>query len=289
MSGKKKKNPGIFETARNINENEKKQAEQKKLQAAKAEKVERENYERRLEEDKVELLKLKQGVISNSERLREEADEKKHYSVWQKIRNFIYHNKWWLGFTVFFAAIAAFLVYDTVTTTKADVMLMVLSNDDELAMHYSSIEKYFNDEVDDYNDDGKKCADLLYIPISDNEEANNMGMYESNLNKLASEFQMGETMLVLADSKSAELIMAEDTLVNLEELYPDNPNIKGYGFYLKNTEFASLIGYTEGNIPDDLYIGIRKVTKTLTSEKSMQEHYDNAMKLLDKMITELSK
>lgn len=289
MDKNKKKKQGIIDTVRQVDEKERQKLEAEKEEELKAQEKEREEYGKTLAEEKVELLKLKQGVISESDKLDLIPDEKKHYTPWQKFKNFIYHNKWWLGISTFFVLIAAFLVYDTLTTTKPDIKFMLLCNDTELYYRIEDIGKYFDQFTDDYNDDDKKCADILYIPISENEDTNSMGLYESSLTKLSAEFQMGETMLVIADKNSAELIMPEETLVNLEELYPDNPNVKEYGFYLKDTDFAELIGYTDGNIPDDIYIGIRKVTQTLTSEKEMQEHYDQAIETLDKIIKELSK
>lgn len=289
MDKNKKKKQGIIDTVRQVDEKERQKLEAEKEEELKAQEKEREEYGKTLAEEKVELLKLKQGVISESDKLDLKPDEKKHYTPWQKFKNFIYHNKWWLGISTFFVLIAAFLVYDTLTTTKPDIKFMLLCNDTELYYRIEDIGKYFDQFTDDYNDDDKKCADILYIPISENEDTNSMGLYESSLTKLSAEFQIGETMLVIADKNSAELIMPEETLVNLEELYPDNPNVKEYGFYLKDTDFAELIGYTDGNIPDDIYIGIRKVTQTLTSEKEMQEHYDQAIETLDKIIKELSK
>lgn len=289
MDKDKKKKQGIIDTVRQVDEKERQKLEEAKEEELKAQEKEREEYGKTLAEEKVELLKLKQGVISESDKLDLKPDEKKHYTLWQKFKNFIYHNKWWLGISTFFVLIAAFLVYDTLTTTKPDIKFMLLCNDTELYYRIEDIGKYFDQFTDDYNDDGEVCADILYIPISADENANSMGLYESNLTKLSAEFQMGETMLVIADGNSAELIMPEETLVNLEELYPDNPNVKDYGFYLKDTDFAELIGYSEGEMPDDVYIGIRKVTQTLTSEKEMQEHYDQAIETLEKIIKELSK
>lgn len=289
MAKDKKKKQGIIDTVRQVDEKERQKLEEAKEEELKAQEKEREEYGKTLAEEKVELLKLKQGVISESDKLDLKPDEKKHYTLWQKFKNFIYHNKWWLGISTFFVLIAAFLVYDTLTTTKPDIKFMLLCNDTELYYRIEDIGKYFDQFTDDYNDDGEVCADILYIPISADENANSMGLYESNLTKLSAEFQMGETMLVIADGNSAELIMPEETLVNLEELYPDNPNVKDYGFYLKDTDFAELIGYSEGEMPDDVYIGIRKVTQTLTSEKEMQEHYDQAIETLEKIIKELSK
>ncbi len=287
----KEKNQGIFEVIKQVDEKEKADIEKEKSETLKNDEKKRDEYSKSLSEDKRELLKLKQGIISESEKLNLSKEEEKHYTPWQKVKNFFYHNKWWLGISTFFVLVAAFLVYDTLTTIKSDIKFMLLCDDTELYLYYQNIASYFDEFTEDYNKDGKNHVDVLYIPISDDEETNNKSLnaYDSNLTKLSSEFQMGETMLVIADGKSADLIVPEETLVNLEELYPDNPNVRGYGFYLKDTDFASLIGYTEGNVLDDLFIGVRKVAKTLTSEKKTQEQYDYALETLDKIIRTLSK
>ena len=77
-------------------------------------------------------------------------------------------------------------------------------------------------------------------------------------------------------------------LVNLEELYPDNPNVKKYGFYLKDTKFAEKIGYS-GIVDDDVYIGIRKPADTTwASQKDMQKVYDESIIVLDRIIKDLT-
>ena len=290
MDNKKEKKQSIFETVRQVDENEKRKLDEKKAAAAKIEKRKREQYNKTLAEERVELLKIKQGLITESDKIDLSPDDEKQYTFWEKIKNFVYHNKWWLGITTFFVLIAAFLVYDTLTTTKSDINIMLLCDDTELYTHYQDIGKYFDSLTEDYNNDGENYANVLYIPISDDENANTKSLspYDSNLTKLSSEFQMGETMLVIADKKSADLIIPDETLINLEELYPDNPNIKGYGFYLKGTDFASEIGYEENDIPDDLYIGVRKVDKNLSSAKKTKENYDHALIMLENVINDLS-
>lgn len=288
---KGKKQPGILETVHMVNEQEKKKKEEEILRFEKEEENEREEYSHKLAEEKVELLKIKQGVIEESDKLELSADDKKHYSIWQKFKNFIYHNKWWLGITSFFVLMAGFLIYDTLTTVKADINVMLLCNDTDLYSHYKSMGEVFDDYVNDYNDDGRQYVNIIYIPISDDESENTQSLYgyENSLTNLTTQFQLGETMMIIADSKSSDLIQPENTLENLEVYFPDCPYIKGYGLYLKDTKFAELIGYEENSIPDDLYIGIRKVSSNLSSEKDTQENHDNSIELLRNIINDLSK
>ncbi len=288
MNQNNDKKQGIFETVRQVDAQEKLKKEKALEESVKKEEKQREEYGKTLAEEKIELLKLKQGVIDDSEKLDLSPETKKKYTLWQKIKNFIYHSKWWLGIASFLALVAGFLIYDTLTTTKADQMIMFLCDNTELYACFDQMTEYFDSIAEDYNDDGKVYADVLYIPIANDPQADNVGLYESNLTKLSAEFQMGQTMLIIADSKSDDLTVPHETLVNLEEMFPDNPNVKGYGYYLKGTKFAEVIGY-EGEITDDMYIGVRKVTKTLTSEEDTKENYDHALETLEKLMDDLTK
>ena len=86
---KNKKQPGILETVHMVNEKEKKKNEEERLRLEKEEEIEREEYSHKLEEEKIELLKIKQGIIKESDLLDLSSDEKKHYNLWQKFKNFI--------------------------------------------------------------------------------------------------------------------------------------------------------------------------------------------------------
>lgn len=100
--------------------------------------------------------------------------------------------------------------------------------------------------------------------------------------------QSAEAMIIIGNKKLEEAISPEDTLVNLEELYPDNPYVKGYGFYLRNTDLAEKINYS-GKLDSDVYIGIRKPKKLAwATQEEMQEVYDDAIIVLDKIIRDLT-
>lgn len=287
----KEKNPGILNTVRQVNEKEQRKREERLKKQKIREEKKREQYEHVLAEEKIELLKLKQGVIDDSDKLDLNPDSKKHYSFWQKIKNFFFYSKWWLGIASFFVLIAGFLIYDTVTSTDTDINVMLLSDNVELYCHYNDMTDFLNECIDDYNNDGEKYSNILYIPISENydTQVGIGGAYDTNLSKLSSEFQMGESMLLIADTKTDELIEPDTSLENLETIYPDCPYIKGCKLYLKDTKFAELIGY-EGEIPDDIYIGVRKITNTIiiSPKEDTQLNHDLALKTLERIIDRIS-
>mgnify|MGYP007029433467 CR=1 FL=1 len=82
-TGKKKKEKGksFLETMREIDAKEQQQEEAREAamqaQLAEQEKREKEAYEKKIQQDRIELIRLKQGVITESDRIAEEHPEKK--------------------------------------------------------------------------------------------------------------------------------------------------------------------------------------------------------------------
>ena len=95
--------------------------------AAEAAEHSREEYAKELAEEKVDLIRLKQGVITDSDKVFRSDDAPKEYTLWQRIGNWFYHAKWWLGIAVFFVLLGAFLIYDYVTRENPDFRILVLS------------------------------------------------------------------------------------------------------------------------------------------------------------------
>ena len=66
------------------------------------------------QDDKRELLKLKQGLIEESETIQEEKHEVIELHGWKKVSNFFYHYKWHVVVITFFVLVIGFFVYDLV-------------------------------------------------------------------------------------------------------------------------------------------------------------------------------
>ncbi len=287
----KEEKQSLNQTIRQINNNE----ELKKQERfEKKNDLFREKYGKQLDEDKKDILKVKQG-LADEDIFNEELTVKK-YSFGDKVKNFIYHNKWWLGITTFAVFMVGFLAYDTLTTIRSDVRVMLLSDCDELQAKTDEIHKYFNGHVIDYNDDGRQYTDIVSIPISHNQEENIESAlgYENSLTNLSTQFQLAECMMILADSAVDVYIEPETTLENLEELFPDCPFAKGNKLMLKDTKFAELIGCKNEDIPDDLYLAVRIPAsripaQSLSDEETNHTNYENAMATLKSVIAQLEK
>ncbi len=279
---KKPKEKSVMDIAREMEQM--RQAEEEKVQdlARQAEEERRIAYEKQLREERLELMRLKQGVIEESETIHEEPKEQKKYTIGQKISNFIYHNKWWMGISAFFAAIVGFLVYQTVTMVRPDLIVMLVSYDPNFSVQCTeNISTLFEQYIEDENGDGKVSVDVYYIPASD--EATTINAFSGDTQKLFAEFQMGEALLVISDSAADKFIVPDTTLEDLEPFFGQYQQTEAMRFYLSDTDFAEAVGWDE-KLDEDIYIGIRKVRDTFDFKEKMQKNYDIAFPALQKFI-----
>ena len=284
MEDNQKKEKNTLEVIREMEQKqrelEEKRIEQERIQ----QEQERLEHEEQLKEDKKELLKLKQGVIAESDTIYEEHQEEKKYTFGEKVSNFIYHNKWWLGFAGFFLFTFGFLTWQVVTAVKPDMIILLLSDNDLFnAACSAGIEELFETYLDDVNGDGEVAVDVYYIPASA-ETAERDG-YTGDQTKLFAEFQIGEAVLVISDDGADEFIVPDNNLDDLEQYFGDYQETEGVRFLLKDTAFAERLEWDEP-FDDDIYIGIRKVKKTMDSEETMQKVYDVSLPALEKFVQE---
>lgn len=285
---KKKKGKSLMETMREIDEKEARlEAEAEERQRAlleEQEKREKEAYAKKIQQDRIELIRLKQGLIETSDMIHEEHEEKPKLSLRKKIANFFYHSKWWLWITLFIVAIFAFLIYDYFSQVKPDLIVMVLTDDDGIQERTEELELYFEQFTEDENGDGKIQVDIYAIPVTDDIGENDY--YTGNFTKLSTQMQLGDCVLILTDAKANAFINADETLERLEDLYPDEENVRDLGYYLRHTDFATKIGYS-GKVDRDLSLGLRTPIKTYDSLEDMQENYDIAVKVLERTMDDL--
>lgn len=288
--GDKKNKPKSFlETVREIDEKERKreeEIEEKRRQILdNRRKKEREAYDKKIYQERIELMRLKQGIIDKSETIHEEKDIKTKNSLWKRIGNFFYHNKWWLVITVFITAIFGYMAFDYFTAIHPDMIVMVLTDDQTLQSTNDYLSNYFEQFIDDINNDGKIHVEIYNIPVDDNISVSEY--YNGNMTKLSSQFQMADAIMVITDAVANKTILADDTLVNLEGIFPDNKNVRNTGFYIRNTDFMEKVGYTGVVLDRDICIGLRKPVKTMDSKAEMQENYDIALSVLEKIMDDL--
>lgn len=264
------------------------EAQQQELERkiAEREKKKQEARDRRLLRERRELIRLKQGQIEDSEIIPQQTEEVAELTAWKKITNFFYHNKWWLGFGILFALIAVFLIHDLLSRENPDMVILFTAKSDALGEN-AVLSEYIEQFAEDYNNDGEVKAAVYYMPLTENHQTNYV--YGTDT-KMTVELQSGDAVIVIANDIFNNASVPENIFTDLSELYPDNPNVKGYAFYLKDTAFAERMGIDADEIDDDMYLAIRKPQSLLyCDEEEIQKTFDRDFEIFDKMIKDLTK
>lgn len=280
----------VLRNARSMQEKADREAKEKELarQAAEAEAQyqAREEYAKTLQEEKVELIRMKQGEEFDHALVYGKQEEQRKYSLGEKIGNWLYHAKWWLGIAVFVVFIAGFLIYDRVTRVDPDIRVLILSEQSELFARSFEMDEYLTPLTDDFNEDGKNIALSVYVPTSEN-SMEYSGAYAATYNsQLMMQFQTNTCMLVISDDDAEQYLDTDMMFVDLHELYPDCKFIDGYKLMLNQTDFGEKIGMVNP-FKDGAYLALRTAVENMNSLEENQAAQARAKAVLDKLIPEL--
>ena len=241
---------------------------------AEREKKAREEYAEKLRQERLELLKLKQGMISEED-IHVEKEPPKEYTICEKISNFFYHNKAYIIFGTLITALAVFLIYDLVTTVRPDTVVMIIALDSEFDYITDDIQNVFEQYCEDYNGDGRVNVRVSYLPVKT--EGNYL--HDGDRTKLIGEFQAGDSIIVIGDEEACDILgIMDGVLADLSAEFPNDENVTGLGYMLNGTDFAADIGYD--GLADNLFIGFREPKEGIgTNLEKFQKNYDNAIEM----------
>ena len=292
---KKISQSGVFE---DDEEYERRIYEQQKL-----EKVNREaeirrrqrEYERQraeqLQKEKLELMKLKSGVIEQSEIIKEEHEEKRELTFKEKLANFWYHYK--IPVIVITLALMAvgYITYDTLSREKPDVyVLCTCANGIDFKL--DKLEEYFESFCPDVNGDGKIHVQIISAPSSEDFQLNNASQA-----KISAQLQTTDTIFVLTDDERYDLTqdvdefghLTEDsyifagTLKNLTLDFPDNDSVDKKGYHFDGESIKAALGWED--MPENMVLSLRWPKETLSGDiEDMQKNYDIAFEMLEKIM-----
>lgn len=286
---KENKEKNVFEKMITVNGGNSEETADKKekqkealLQKEKQEEKDKEEYAKQLQREKIELMKIKQGAADGV--MFSETAVQPEYTFRQKVSAFFYCNKGAVILAAFFIFLAVFLAVDLIRKPRPDFTMMMTVSDPGLEFCCDSFEKIIEEYIEDTNHNGKILASVYYMPLAEDLDPYTQ---QASSTKLFALMQDGETVMVMGNRDSDQYIIPDETLVNLEELYPENDHVRGYGFYLSGTSFAKEIGY-EGELPEDVYIGLRKVRTGARYRDEMQKNYDISKELLDALVERYS-
>lgn len=243
-----------------------------------------------LQDDKRELLKLKQGIIEESETIVEEKPHHEELHGFARVSNFIYHNKIYIIIVAFFAIVVTFLVVSTVTQERGDARIIIVGNDSSvIASIYFKLDDYekaLESFTIDYDNNGYVHDDIFYIDMSPTADSQ---YYMSNQAKLYGELATGKAVMLIGNMAMFEELLAGETpdgmLTNLSDLYPENSAVfDDYYYQVKGSALADAAGYVE-SCPEDLFIAIRSDFQGLTSnDEELKINRKRALEILDNII-----
>ena len=223
--------------------------------------------------EKRELLKLKQGIIEESDVVEDyeiSHDYKKPEGA-AKIENFFYHYKWHVIAIAVIVFFVGFMVHDTLTKEKKDLYVLAISttNSSQLYTKQYDIEKALERYCPDFDENGYVHVGVNFINISDENAAVDYANTESM--KFTAELHTGDSQLYLTDTGMLEKLaeLADDAdiqfFLELSEQYPDAVFYEGQGLQLNTTDFIDQARWT--GCPDIVGLYIRGDFIGMTGDK----------------------
>lgn len=273
-------------------EYEKELAEQAKLQkereqAEKLEQIERRKQldkqrDKRIQAEKIELIKLKNGVIEQSDSIKEEHDQIRELHGFEKVSNFWFHHKIMILFSAFIIIVCAFIIYSTLSKKNPDLTVMMIANNG-LSYRQEELEQFFEKYTDDLNEDGEVNVSVLIAPL-DNTSKDELMI--SNQSKFLANLQTADCMLFITDSNTEDKI--KDLMKSdLNKDFENNDYITEQGLSLNMKLFAQQVKFE--NMPNDVVLSIRKPVKTINSSlEEMEESYNTSFKVFSDIVNDLT-
>ena len=251
---------------------------------------ERKNYEKQLENEKVELVKLKTGVIDESDIIKEEISAPIKLSKKEWLKNFWWHNKIIIIVVILAVAVVSYITYDTLSRVKPDLKIIMTVNNG-LVNRTEEIENYFERFCTDLNGDGEVKVQVLSAPLTD--DTDDYVQIQQYQEVYLANMQTGEVIFILTDDKTDTDIYSENEsdnlLSDLSSEFKDNEFVNNKGLALKGDYIEDVFKY-HTNYPQNIYLGMRKPTKTLKdSKEDMQKNYDEAFKIFKSMSEDIKK
>lgn len=244
-----------------------------------------------INDDKRELLKIKQGLIEESETIKEDkpAYPKPHGKA--AVENFFYHYKWMTIGVIFALVVVALFTYEALSKEQMDVrVLMVSTTSETTSVFYNKkeeIERAFEKFCPDFNEDGYVHVEVYDIDMVNNEYSDASTIL-ANQTKLYAELQGGVAQVMMGNmemfySLGGEDVDISEVFLDLTALYPGEV-VDKYFIKVKGSAFAATANW-EASCPEDMYIALRAPTEGIgANSKELVEHRERARTLLDNII-----
>ena len=220
---------------------------------------------KREREERIELLKMKQGLIEESELIPENGYvEMPKLHGWAKFANLFYHNKAFILLGAFFVTVITVLVVQIATKERDDLYVLAIAfeEDSEIGWRTRDLESALEKYCPDFDGNGKVNVTVNFI---DRTSENIISQYEqAQAQKLTAEFMSASSQFIIADEKFINWIGGnqDENSLKPKRVFLDQTDkcsedmlFNGYGVRINRTEFANEARWK--NCPDDVIILVR--------------------------------
>lgn len=199
--------------------------------------------EQKQEMERRELLKLKQGIIEESEIIPQDGyAEIPKQTGWAAVSNFLYHYKWFILAGVFFAFFLGICIWQMVGREKEDLYVLVVSttNQSGIYLKQDDIEEALERYCPDFDGNGYVHVGVNYMNISTENGMSELS--DAAKYKFDSEIITGDSQMYLTDSGILETLAnigsgEIEFFADFSEEYPDAVLYEGVGLQLNTTDF----------------------------------------------------
>lgn len=233
-------------------------------------------------EERIALLKMKQGIIEESEIIPETgyAPPPKE-NAWQRFSSFVYRNKMFVILGVLFAAIAAFIIYQFATHEKEDLHVLLVAYDENSAMmlYSEDIARALERYCPDFDGNGKVHVTVNFI---DRSQRGGTSQYDdTQRQRLTSELEYGTAMMIITDEGFTERVNFEDKSKDEEAMrafflpqtdkFAEDELFCGVGIRANKTKLPEKAEWND--CPDNVIIAVRAELANRTSNDEQNAVY----------------
>lgn len=257
----------------------------------------RETPEQRAERDRrerIELLKMKQGLIEESEVIPETGYAGNiEEGFFAKISSFVYRNKIFIVPGVLFAAIAIILLMQFILREREDMHILLVAYDQnsELFLYKEDIERALEMYCPDFDGNGNVHVSINFIDRTTRDGGSQYD--DTERQKLTSELEYGTAQMIITDEGFVERIKFDESISDEEAMgayfveQPKAPEDKlfcGVGVRANKTGFAANADWK--TCPDNVIILVRdEVDVSASNDKENAENRERAQEVLDNILS----
>lgn len=231
--------------------------------------------QRQARQDYIELLKMKQGIIEESELIPETGYvEIPELHGWAKLQNYIYHNKVYILLGIAFGALLIFMTVQTVTRKKNDLYVLVISTsaESELAWRSTDIEEALALYCPDFDGNGYVKVGVNFIDLGFSNAAADYNNAQSM--KFSSEMYTGDSQMFIADEGFWHQLYDADGLEDelfedLSDSFTEDRLFNRVGLHLNATELHKQARWD--TCPDIINIYLRREYPSASGDQKHAE------------------